>query len=384
MKKFGIGKHELKKHNRSRILSLIRFNPLPRVEIAEIMGLTKAAVTVITSEMLEEGIITETLEYQTKGKCRKLLSITPHYKYALGAIINENSISLGLSDLSLTPLADCSMEINENTPARTIMSFITAKCSEMIGNFSQNILGIGIGVAPLMRGRLGIFLKDGVLDFSGFCEKISSETGITAICGTSAGLTASAAGDKDIAKAFLHLGKQINLAVVNRDGKVNDFDCYTNLVEKQIVDPNGRIIDGYPRGCVRAELTVSAVMQSLAEIYSAEKTPFLYEITDGDIAKVNFDRVYDAFRRGETAVVTFVSKLLTKFGVLINNIACSYYVQEIILGNICLTNEQFSLIKRIISKIVGHDVAARIILNPHEKSLFLGGCEFIISKVLAD
>jgi len=56
----------------------------------------------------------------------------------------------------------------------------------------DKVLGLGVGVVPSMWGKLKIFFKDGVLDFSNFVDKVSSGVDIDVRCGNAIGLMAMA------------------------------------------------------------------------------------------------------------------------------------------------------------------------------------------------
>ena len=50
----GISKLDLKRRNRMQILKVVREQgPIPRVDISAILGITRAAVTIITNEMID-------------------------------------------------------------------------------------------------------------------------------------------------------------------------------------------------------------------------------------------------------------------------------------------------------------------------------------------
>ena len=71
MDSLGISKLDLKRQNRMQILRLLRNNgPISRIDIAHTIHITKAAVTIITNEMIREGILIEIGEQAPTGKSR--------------------------------------------------------------------------------------------------------------------------------------------------------------------------------------------------------------------------------------------------------------------------------------------------------------------------
>lgn len=397
MEKCGISKLDLKRRNRMQILRVIRESgPISRVDVASALEITRAAVTIITNEMIEEGVLVELgeapvcAEKLQKGRRKILIDINVNYKFALGATIDENQISVGLTTLSGMVLDKASMTIDDKTSSKDIISYIIKQSNEMMENSclnKSNVLGLGIGIVPLMWGRLKIFYKDGVLDFSSFIDKISSGVDLEVQCANAIGLWALACTDARIVNShqmnqvFLHFGNQTNMAVLNKNELSSDYHSYTYMLEKHIVNPGGRSYEGYPDGSVKAELSLASIRTSLAQIYSKENTPVLFEATDGDKSKIDIDKISLSVMRGEEPVINLVNGIIEKFAVLVNNLAYSFFAQRIILHNLKFTDKQFEYIKKGVAKITGEEIAERLTLSSiNDKTDFIGGCALIIQN----
>lgn len=397
MEKCGISKLDLKRRNRMQILRVIRESgPISRVDVASALEITRAAVTIITNEMIEEGVLVELgeapvcAEKLQKGRRKILIDINVNYKFALGATIDENQISVGLTTLNGMILDKANMEIDEKTSSKDIISYIIKQSNEMMANSclnKNNVLGLGIGIVPLMWGRLKIFYKDGVLDFNNFIDKISSGVDLEVQCGNAISLWALASNDfravngYQINQVFLHYGNQTNIAVINKNELSSDYLSYTYMIEKYIVNPGGRTYDGYPNGSVKAELSLNAVRSAFSQIFSKDTTPVLYELTDGDKTKIDIDKISLSIARGEEPVVKLVNSLLEKLGVLVNNLACSFFAQKIVIHNVKVSDKQFEYIKKGIARITGEEIAERVVLSSiNDKTNFVGGCALIIQN----
>ena len=122
-------------------------------------------------------------------------------------------ICVGLTTLDGQVLDKASTTIDERTSSKDIINYIINQSNEMMENScltKENVLGLGIGVVPLMWGRLKIFYKDGVLDFTNFIDKISSGVDIEVQCANAIGLWALASNDfkgvngYQMNQAFIH------------------------------------------------------------------------------------------------------------------------------------------------------------------------------------
>lgn len=395
MEKLGISKLDLKRRNRMQILRVIRESgPISRVDVANTLAITRAAVTIITNEMIEQGILLEIGEAPIssdrlqKGRRKILIDINLNCKFALGATVDEKEVTIGLTNLNCEILDKASMVIGERTTSKDIVTFIIDKCNEMMANSAldkNSVLGVGIGVVPSMWGKLKIFYKDGVLDFSNFIDRVSSGVSIDVRCGNAIGLMALASNDfrnpngSQINQAFLHNGNQVNLAVINKNDLSPDYLSYTYMIEKYIVNPGGKSYEGYPDGSVKAEISRAAILNALYDIYSKESTPMLYELTEGNKSKINTDNVFTALFRGEQTVKDLVDDVISKYAVLVNNLAVSHFAQKIYIHNYNLNEKQFDYVKREMIRLIGEDVADRVVLSGIEgKTNFVGGCALII------
>lgn len=395
MEKRGISKLDLKRRNRMQILRIIReCGPISRVDVASALEITRAAVTIITNEMIEEGVLVEIGEAPVntdklqKGRRKILIDINVNSRFALGATVDEKEVTVGLTNLNSDVLDKSSMEIDDRTTSKDIINYIIKASSTMIENSAltkDKILGLGVGVVPSMWGKLKIFYKDGVLDFNSFIEKLSAGLSMDIKCGNAIGAMALASNDFKTQNgyqtntAFLHNGNQVNLAIVNKNELSSDYIYYTSMIEKYIVAPNGKELDGYPSGSVRAELSKPALLASASAMCSSDKTPILWDIIKGNKKNISVDAVFNAIMRGEEPVKNFVDDVIAKYAVLINNIAVSHFAKKIVLHNYKLNEKQFDYVKRVIVRYVNEDIADRVVLSKLDgKNNFLGGCALII------
>ena len=395
MEKRGISKLDLKRRNRMQILRVIRESgPISRVDVASALEITRAAVTIITNEMIEEGVLVEigeapvNTEKLQKGRRKILIDINVNSRFALGATVDEKEVSVGLTNLNSDILDKASMVIDERTTSKDIINYIIKTCNEMVENScltKDKVLGLGVGVVPSMWGKLKIFYKDGILDFTNFIDKLSGGLDFEIHCGNAIGLMALASNDFRIQNgyqtntAFIHSGNQVNLAIINKNELSSDYYSYTSMIEKYIVCPNGKQYEGYPNGSVKAELSRTAMLNAFYEIYSKDKTPVLYELTEGDRNNISVDNVFMALMRGEEAVKSLVDDLIAKYTVLLNNLAISHFAKKIVLHNFKLNEKQFDYIKREMIRLVSEDIADRVVLGKLDgENNFLGGCSLII------
>ena len=401
MEQHGISKLDLKRRNRMQVLKILKQRgPTSRIDIAGTLELTRAAVTIITNEMIEQGIIAEIGEYKhvtekaPRGRKKILIDINNHYKFPIGITIEEDIVSVGLSTLSGDVLDKRNLSIDKNTDYSKIKSFCEQSIKEILSDNCldvSSILGIGFGIFPTMYSRLRIDIKDEVPDFSKLKAEIREQIDVPLVFDNSVKGTAMANIDflktKDVNRlniAFLQYGNSFNFVVTNLNEPIISYDNRTNFVDKMIINPtNGRVCACGRKGCVESELTPSAIKRKVKEVYSAENTPYLYEVSKGNFMNVTREMLYTAYDKDDSGVKEILDNEIMFIAVLINNLYFSTNPQKIVLHRFPIrSDEDFDRLKEAISQIAGPIVAGKvdrsIIDNRHR---FLSGCALAIREL---
>lgn len=408
MEQHGISKLDLKRRNRMQVLKILKQRgPTSRIDIAGMLELTRAAVTIITNEMIEQGIIQEIGEYKhvtekaPRGRKKILIDINHHYKFAIGVTIEEDVVSVGLSTLSGDVLDKRNIPVTESTERAEIFEFIDKSIGEVMADNClerSSILGIGFGIFPTMYDRLDIEVNEGVPDYTKIRDYMYKKTNLTAVFDNSVKGTAMANIDflktKDPNRqniAFLQYGPTMHFVVTNLNDPIVSYDHRTGFVDKMIIDPGAaeRCACGR-RGCVENELTPQAMIRKLSAFYSAEKTPVLYQETGGDASRITLADIYNAYSRNDEAVVRLVDHTMELTAVLLNNLYFSTNPQKIVLHHFRFSPDLpddtfFTMLKNHVTAIGGTRVASKIEQSIIEdKHRFLAGCAIAIRELFFD
>ena len=91
----------MKQNNRNEVLRLIRKGPRSRIKLAEKTGLTRAAISFITEELLAEGLIVEGEKSPSiGGRPATLLQINGDYGVYGGVHFTRNEYAVGVCDFT--------------------------------------------------------------------------------------------------------------------------------------------------------------------------------------------------------------------------------------------------------------------------------------------
>ncbi len=400
MQQHGISKLDLKRQNRMQVLKILKQQgPTSRIDIANILELTRAAVTIITNEMISQGIIHEIGEYQnvnekaSRGRKKILIDINENYKFVLGVLIDEDMISVGLSTLAGAVLDKRNLDIKTDIVYQEIVDFIIESINSILLDNClklDEILGIGFGVFPGMYKNAGVeILENGDPNFTNLAVDIYDKFAIPLIFDNAVKGLAMANIDfqptKDVNRhniAFLRYGESLHFVVTNLNEPIISYDNRTDFVDKIIVDPSAADENNAANGYVKNEISRIGVKKKIFKVYSKNNTPVLYELTGGDFNKVGYETIRAAASSGDKVVRDILEKAVKLSAVLLNNLYYSTNPQRIVLHNLRISKEEFEYIKNEVANISGENVASKIDMSIIDKKHgFLSGCAIAIREL---
>lgn len=140
---------------------LLKSGPKPRVELAAHLKITKAAVTVVTTEMLAAGLLAERGESardsRRRGRRTVMLDINENYKLVFGAAIEEgDTLFLGLTNLRGQVLDRMRLPL-EGKSYRGVLELIAGNFLGLMRNnclTPDRVLGIGVALSRLGGERV--------------------------------------------------------------------------------------------------------------------------------------------------------------------------------------------------------------------------------------
>lgn len=157
MSKAAVTSRDVRRLNRRVVLQQINAHqPVSRVEVSQLSGLSTATVTNVVGDLLAERIIVETgMEASDGGRPRSLLSLNRAYGYILGCELGETRIVIDLFDILLKKQATIirTLSDEDNSPA-TLGSLIVQSVAEVLTAAHvrpEQILGMGLGVPGIVE-----------------------------------------------------------------------------------------------------------------------------------------------------------------------------------------------------------------------------------------
>lgn len=156
-----------KELNRKLILEQIRARAgISRREIADMTGLSKAAVSTIVAELIDAGLVEETgSQSNAIGRPRILLSLVPQAGLALGAELTAHECRVVLTDLRATPLRRVVRPVpGHDLAVDTLLAILQEAVAEVTqGVETSKILGMGLTLPAVVDPSTGTVLLSVIL-----------------------------------------------------------------------------------------------------------------------------------------------------------------------------------------------------------------------------
>ena len=159
----GINQENVKQSNRSAILKLLcSEGAMSRKDIAQIIGLTPAAVTLICSELMEEGVLVEKGEAEQEkraGRRKILVDINYRFKKVLCIRIEVGETYLTLTDLAGNKLSEKSILTDRAARPEAFLENVATSSKNMMweaGVAKEDILAGGVSVTGIVDRKKGI------------------------------------------------------------------------------------------------------------------------------------------------------------------------------------------------------------------------------------
>lgn len=150
----------LKAVNRAAILNVIRSHgAIARTDIAALTGLSPAAVTGLTAELIDDGLVFAKQEGASRGGRRPiLLALNSRGVYVVGIKLAEEHATLALTDLNAEVVTRRTVELVERTPQA--VSHLLAESVQALLHAAQisrkHLLGVGVGLAGIIDSQAGL------------------------------------------------------------------------------------------------------------------------------------------------------------------------------------------------------------------------------------
>ncbi len=348
---------DVKKANRALILwNVYQSNGISRKEIAGILGLTPAAITLITTDMISEGLLHETMAAESngrKGRKEVLLEVNKGAYAVVGVYVSTKSFQVVCMDLGCNILfedtiytADCHR--SSEMILKKISSVIREELKEYDVQRKRTLLGIGICVHGIVDIRDGISINSyGIWEENAkVASPLEEEFHVPVILTNN--ICALAHGENFMMKSdnvgdtlFIKYGPGVGAARLTSKRSRSIYDYSAVELGHLIVEPDGNPCVCGSQGCLETIVGYNAIEQSMGHLITEHSSPILYHLTGGEASNLNMQYVMEAYKSGEKIALSAMNRTIHYLALSIRNSMCLFKPNKIVLYGELFENMKF-------------------------------------------
>ena len=262
----------MREKNRLLILNLIRKNPISRADISRVTGLTRAAVTIITDALIDDGIIKagETLKSES-GRRPTLLYLNPDAYASIGIDISRDGCHVAFTDFVGKSIFREKIDYQERADD-TVNLICDVVLSELRNhNFITTALGVCVCAPGPIDFRSGTILNPVGLElFHGYniIDALSAKIGLPVYLEKDANVLAIAEKNSDDINTDMLLllaDHGIGCSVI-KDGRIfRGRDGMGCEIGHTTIDVNGELCSCGNVGCAEIYASIPATVRRAGE-----------------------------------------------------------------------------------------------------------------------
>lgn len=293
----GINLENVKVRNKSAVLKLLNRNgAMSRKDIAKEVGLTPAAVTLLCTEMMEDGILLEKGEVQEErraGRKKILVDIAYSCKYVIAVSIETKKTYITICNLKGQISTGRIIRTDASAAPRDFLKLIDKECKALLWESEkrhEDIIGMGICIPGIVDRKRGVSIHaygiwNEEVDVKGIMEEyiqcpVIVENNVNAFA---EGELLYGIGKMGENLLFVKWGPGVGSAIVIQNRLYEGKNYKEAEIGHYIIEPNGKKCRCGRQGCLETRVSTKEIVESIRSIYSKEETPKLYERTNGSI-----------------------------------------------------------------------------------------------------
>lgn len=159
MQRTGLNLSNLKKANRNGILHVLNEKgDMSRKDLAQLLGLTPAAVTQICSELISEGYIVEQGEFDESrhvGRKKIRIGINKEYGNCLAANVTDGKSLAVLCSMDHTPVESATCTRGRGEAFQSYLARVADSAAGLAKKSSRKVVGVGMTFPDGINPRTG-------------------------------------------------------------------------------------------------------------------------------------------------------------------------------------------------------------------------------------
>jgi len=334
----------VKNINKHAVLDLIRFTPggVSRAELALRMDLSRAAMTAIVNDLLENNVIRET-ESRNKqsGRPPIILEINPARGFVIGIDMGATHLTIALTDFSARVVDEIEIPFDITQGPRPCLAQAEALLTELLEKNDMKlsqIMSIGMGVPGPIVSKEGMVVSPPIMpgwDGYPIRKDMESKWNIPVSLNNDAelgalGEWAYGAGRGEEHLAYIKVGSGVGAGLLLNGQIYQGSTGSAGEIGHLTIDENGPLCDCGSTGCLEAVSGGKAIARQAREAVASGHRTLLSSM--GPPEELTARDVAAAARRGDLASQQIIAKAGTYLGIAIAGMVNIFNPRVVVVG----------------------------------------------------
>lgn len=327
--------------NRRLVLEhIVNSGPISRADLAKALHLTKATISNIVQELLEQKLVSEIGSGDTAmGRKPIMLAFRQESGYALAVNIGVEQITVLTSDLKGQNCAVKEYDFPRQEPLLSFLSGILRTAMGSLPATPHGVVGISIAIYGVVCDNMILFTPYYKIPDANLCEILEEEFGIPVTVENDANLSvlgesAFHANYQDMIMINIHDG--IGMGILVGGHLYTGHNGYAGEFGHTILYPNGKPCPCGNRGCIEQYASETAILKEYA------RRRYLTSVT--------LDEFLSAYRKKEPVALDMIELFVQYMSIAINNVLNTFNADLIVING-SFTNYIPDILQRIRSSV---------------------------------
>lgn len=353
MAKTGTNLVNLRANNKLTILRLLNANgAMSRKDIATLLKLTPAAVTILCNEIIKAGMIVEKGEVEEEkraGRKKMLIDINHQYKYIIGINIEPDYTYLNIANLKGESILAKKIHTDNAILPSAYLIQLSNECIRMLWEANlkkEDILGVGVGIIGAVDIDRGVSKSA----YAVWKEEvpirniIEKELLLPVLVDNN--VRASVLGEilygetRDIDNMlFVKWGPGVGSAVViNRKIYVGE-NFKSSTLGHFIVDRDGRMCRCGKRGCIETIACKEAVYAAIKKIAENGTAKELLMRLSNNLEQLDVENIFEYIDVRDEPIREYVDSIIDMLAISLGNAVTILSPQKVLLFGKAFEND---------------------------------------------
>lgn len=333
----------IKNFNKHSAVDLIRFatTGISRTDLAEEMGLTRAAVTLIVNDLLENGVI---LEAESRaipnGRPPVVLEINPKRGLVAAVDMGATHVNIALADFSAKIIEETSFPFDIKQGPQVCLAEVRRILQELLDRYGisiSEIMAVGVGVPgpvikdagmvmspPIMPGWDRYPIRQTLEEAWGCPVSLNNDAELGAL-----GEWAYGAGRGEKNLAFIKVGSGIGAGLIINQQIYGGTTGSAGEIGHITIEENGPLCTCGNHGCMEAFAGGNAIAIQARKMVQTGKRTLLSNIP---LENITAREVAESARRGDLPSQEIIMRAGTFIGIAIAGVVNLFNPSAVIIG----------------------------------------------------